>query len=69
MKKTFSLVLLTVFTIAFSQKKWCLQECVDYAAKNNLQVISNQYNVDIQSKNVDISKKENLPSVSTFLYS
>lgn len=64
MKKTFSLILLTVFTIAFSQKKWSLQECVDYAVKNNLQVISNQYNVDIQSKNLEIAKKEYLPSVS-----
>ena len=64
MKKTFSLVLLTVFTIAFSQKKWSLQECVDYAAKNNLQVISNQYNADIQAKNLEMAKKEYLPTVS-----
>jgi len=64
MKKTFSLVLLTVFTIAFSQKKWSLQECVDYAAKNNLQVISNQYNADVQAKNLEMAKKEYLPTVS-----
>mgnify|MGYP003595188751 FL=1 len=64
MKKTFSLVLLAVFTIAFSQKKWSLQECVDYAVKNNLQVISNQYNADIQAKNLEMAKKEYLPSVS-----
>jgi outer membrane protein len=64
MKKTFSLVLLTVFTFSFSQKKWSLQECVDYAVKNNLQVISNQYNSDIQSKNLEMAKKEYLPSVS-----
>ena len=64
MKKTFSLVLLAVFTIAFSQKKWSLQECVDYAVKNNLQVISNQYNADVQAKNLEMAKKEYLPSVS-----
>ena len=64
MKKTFSLILLTVFTIAFSQKKWSLQECVDYAAKNNLQVISNQYNADVQAKNLEMAKKEYLPTVS-----
>ena len=64
MKKTFSLILLTVFTIAFSQKKWSLQECVDYAMKNNLQVISNQYNADIQTKNLEMAKKQYLPSVS-----
>ncbi len=64
MKKTFSLVLLAVFTIAFSQKKWSLQECVDYAEKNNLQVISNQYSTDIQAKNLEIAKRQKLPSVS-----
>ena len=64
MKKIFSLVLLSAFSLGFSQKKWSLQECVDYAVKNNLQVISNQYNVDIQSKNLDISKRQKLPSVS-----
>lgn len=64
MKKLFSVALISLFTLSFSQKKWSLQECVDYAVKNNLQVISNQYNVDIQSKNLDIAKKQYLPSVS-----
>ena len=32
--------------------------------KNNLQVISNQYNADIQAKNLEISKRDKLPSVS-----
>ena len=64
MKKIFSLVLLSAFSLVFSQKKWSLQECVDYAVKNNLQVISNQYNADIQAKNLEISKKQKLPSVS-----
>lgn len=64
MKKLFSLALLSIFTFSFSQKKWSLQECVDYAVKNNLQVISNQYNADIQSKNLEIAKRDKLPSVS-----
>lgn len=64
MKKIFSLVLLSAFSLGFSQKKWSLQECVDYAVKNNLQVISNQYNADIQAKNLEISKRDKLPSVS-----
>jgi len=64
MKKIFSLVLLSAFSLGFSQKKWSLQECVDYAVKNNLQVISNQYNAGIQAKNLEISKKQKLPSVS-----
>ena len=64
MKKIFSLVLLSAFSLGFSQKKWSLQECVDYAVKNNLQVISNQYNADVQAKNLEMAKKEYLPSVS-----
>ena len=64
MKKIFSLLLLSAFSLGFSQKKWSLQECVDYAVKNNLQVISSQYNADIQAKNLEISKKQKLPSVS-----
>lgn len=64
MKKLFSLALISIFTLSFSQKKWSLQECVDYAVKNNLQVISNQYSTDIQSKNLEMAKKQYLPSVS-----
>ena len=64
MKKKFSIVFLAIFSLGFSQKKWSLQECVDYAVKNNLQVISNQYNAGIQAKNLDISKRQKLPSVS-----
>jgi outer membrane protein len=32
--------------------------------KNNLQVINNQYNADIQSKNLAMAKNNYLPSVS-----
>ena len=64
MKKNLSVLFLALFAFAFSQKKWSLQECVDYAAKNNLQVISNQYNASLQSKNVDIARRDALPGIS-----
>lgn len=64
MKKYFSILFLALFALAFSQKKWTLRECVDYAVKNNLQVINNQYNADIQSKNLAMAKNDYLPSVS-----
>ena len=64
MKKYFSILFLALFALAFSQKKWTLRECVDYAVKNNLQVINNQYNNDIQSKNLAMAKIDYLPTVS-----
>lgn len=64
MKKHFSILFIALFSLAFAQKKWTLRECVDYAVKNNLQVINNQYNNEIQSKNLAIAKNDYLPTVS-----
>ena len=47
-----------------AQKRWTLREAVDYAVQNNLQVISSQYNTEIQQKTLEIAKREYLPSVS-----
>ncbi|KQS90237.1 TolC family protein [Chryseobacterium sp. Leaf394] len=47
-----------------AQKKWSLRECVDYAVKNNLQVIQNEYNKQIQDANLKIAKSNYLPTVS-----
>ena len=64
MRRLFFLSILLASTFVFSQKKWTLRECVDYAVKNNLQVINNQYNNDIQSKNLGMAKNDYLPTVS-----
>ena len=65
MKKVLIVCLLSAFGLGNAQeKKWSLQECVDYAVKNNLQVIQNVYNKQIQEKNLEIAKKDKLPSVS-----
>jgi outer membrane protein len=45
-------------------EKWTIQECVDYAIKNNLQIQAQAYNKDVQTKNLEMAKKEYLPSVS-----
>lgn len=47
-----------------AQKKWSLRECVDYAVKNNLQVIQNEYNKQNQDANLKIAKNNYLPTVS-----
>lgn len=68
MKKS-ALVLLSLFSVfAYSQKKWSLQECVNYAIENNLQVLQGDLNTKIQDNSLKISKREYLPSVSgTFI--
>jgi outer membrane protein len=38
-------------------KRWSLRECVDYAVKNNLQVIQNEYSKQTQEANLKIAKK------------
>ena len=64
MKKTAVLLLSFVSFVAFSQKKWSLQECVNYAVENNLQVIQNTLNTKIQDNSLQIAKRQYLPSVS-----
>ncbi|WP_027376877.1 TolC family protein [Kaistella palustris] len=64
MKKFTVLGLTLLSALAFSQKKWTLQECVSYALENNLQVIQNTYNTKLQNNTLQIAKREFLPSVS-----
>lgn len=64
MKKTVILLLGLVSATGFSQKKWSLQECVDYAIENNLQIIANKYNKLGQENGLQMAKNEYLPSVS-----
>lgn len=64
MKKSAVFILVLASAFAFSQKKWTLQECVNYAVQHNLQVIQNNYNKNIQEKNLEISKRQKLPGVS-----
>lgn len=64
LKKVFCVSLLSIGVLGFSQKKWTIQECVDYAVKNNLQVQAQAYNKDVQAKNLEMAKREYLPSVS-----
>ena len=64
MKKSVVIFLSLWSSILFSQKIWTLQECVNYAVENNLQVIQNSYNKKIQDNSLQIAKRQYLPSVS-----
>ena len=64
MKTRIILLSTLLFTVlAFSQKKWTLKECVDYAIKNNISIKTNKLNLDLASKDVEIAKGEFLPSL------
>ncbi|QOW11141.1 TolC family protein [Kaistella flava (ex Peng et al. 2021)] len=64
MKKSAVFFLSLLSTFMFSQKVWTLEECVNYAVENNLQVIQNSYNKKLQDYTLSIAKRQYLPSVS-----
>ena len=64
MKKSALFLLSFVSVFAFSQKKWTLQECVNYAIENNLQVIQGNFNNKILDNTLQIAKRQYLPGVS-----
>ncbi|WP_237267372.1 TolC family protein [Tenacibaculum todarodis] len=55
---------LIVSISAFSQKKWTLKECVDYALENNITIKQNKFNIDIAESDVKSAKGNKLPSVN-----
>lgn len=64
MKKIAALLFSLICLNFQAQKKWTLQEVVDYGVQHNLQVIQNSYNKQLQDKNLEITKREKLPFVS-----
>lgn len=64
MKKFILFSLLFSSAFAFAQKQWTLQECVNYALQNNLQILSSDYSKNGQDLNLKIAKRNYLPSVS-----
>lgn len=64
MKKSAVFFLSLLSTFMFSQKVWTLEECVNYAVENNLQVIQNSYNKKLQDNSLQVAKRQYLPSVS-----
>lgn len=73
MSTLLKLHLITLFCIVvlssglYSQsKQWTLEECIEYAKKNNLSVKIQQYNLDISRTNLLQSKGLLLPSITGF---
>jgi len=48
----------------FAQKKWTLEECIDYALQHNIEIKQQQLSLKIQESNVTQSKTSLLPTLS-----
>lgn len=46
------------------EKKWSLQECIDYAKEHNLEVRMQQINVQQQEVTLSTAKSKRLPDLS-----
>jgi len=65
MKKAIFLFLaITLFVNAYPQKKWSLEECINYAYENNLQIKRQALNVDYNKNNFNQSKFNTLPNLN-----
>jgi Outer membrane protein len=65
MKRTFLILLFaTVSSITFGQRQWTLQECVDYAIANNIQIKQQELSVEGSEIELNSSINSRLPSLS-----
>jgi outer membrane protein len=65
MKKFVFLLLASILFInAYPQKKWSLEECINYAYENNLQIKRQELNVDYNKNNFTQSKFSMLPNLN-----
>jgi len=58
------IILLLSVSFSFSQKKWSLQECVNYAIENNVSIKQAKLNTDFSKEDLTIAKARLLPNVS-----
>ena len=65
MKKVILASLLTLFAVAgYGQKKWTLQECIDYATENNIDLRQQQVAVENSEIDLNTARNSRLPSLS-----
>lgn len=69
--KLFKSILYTVTILTFSfsvngQKKWTLQDCINHAIENNIQLKQSKVNAEISENNYKQSKYNFLPSINGF---
>jgi len=65
MRKFVTLILLlAIFTSAFSQESWSLEKCIQYALDNNIQIKTQELNTHIYENQLQQSKLGILPSLN-----
>jgi outer membrane protein len=64
MKPLLSALFVFVATLSHSQGGWTLQQCIDYAVKNNLSVKQSELNIKVNKNNLNQSKAGTLPSLN-----
>ncbi|MHC1708457.1 MAG: TolC family protein [Bacteroidales bacterium] len=60
------LVVLTIFTfdVGMAQKSWTLQDCIEYALANNIQIKQQKLNLQLANDNLFQSKAAMLPTIN-----
>lgn len=67
MKKFFISLTICLSSFINAQQVWSIEDCVDYAAKNNLTIQRNQLNEELSAKGLEQANKNWLPTVSGYL--
>ncbi len=67
MKKFFISLTICLSSGLYAQQVWSIEECVDYAAKNNFTIQRNQLNEELSAKGLEQANKNWLPTVSGYL--
>jgi len=66
MRKIILLLSLSACSLLNAQKYWTIEECINYAAKNNLTIQQNQFNEKLAEKEVEQANFNWLPTVSGY---
>lgn len=61
-----ALFILSLANRVFAQEGWSLQECMDYAVQQNGNVALSQLDVENKSIDIQIAKREKLPTLNAF---
>lgn len=67
MKKIILSIALLSSSFLFAQNNWTIEQCIEYAAKNNLTIQNNQLNEKLAGQNLEQANNNWLPTVTGYL--